>query len=306
MNSITLIPEQFIFASDNTLKTTSLKIAERFGKDHSNVLKAIDKILTQVSDSFRKVNFNVSEYEQENQLGLMVKYRYFELTRDGFMIVVMSFTGKDAMEIKEWYINAFNLMHEKLFPRLQPAPLSLPNPRARKAIKGGLLLEQQDQINDLIKERLLTLPPGRRGALAMRIYSAINTKFDTRGMKDGYKNIAPEHFDNILQLIARVPLEESNLLTFTVQDFETKIAEITKTIEGVVLPEKKTESTLSISLAELGPGESERFYVHRSAGMTMIQKLDTDMLLQLSRQAFERDGYLVIKKSEIVPRLTEL
>ena len=37
MNALTITPEQFIFASENTLKTTSLKIAERFGKDQLNI-----------------------------------------------------------------------------------------------------------------------------------------------------------------------------------------------------------------------------------------------------------------------------
>jgi phage regulator Rha-like protein len=41
---LALSPEQFIFASDDTLKTTSLKIAEKFGKQHKNVLVVIDKI----------------------------------------------------------------------------------------------------------------------------------------------------------------------------------------------------------------------------------------------------------------------
>ena len=174
---------------------------------------------------------------------------------------------------------------------------SLPAPRARKAVKGGLELHQQDQINDLIKERLSTLSPSRRGALSIRIYSAINTKFDTRGMKEGYKNIAPEHFDNILQLIARLPLDEAELLTFTPQDFEAKVAEITKTIEGVLMAnENKSHSTITINISELTPGESERFYVHRSGGMTTIQKLDTDGLLALSIHSLEREGYLVIKK----------
>ena len=69
MNELALHPEYFIFAQESELKTTSLKVAEAFGKDHSNVIKAIERTLTQVSDSFGKVNFSVSEYEKENNLG---------------------------------------------------------------------------------------------------------------------------------------------------------------------------------------------------------------------------------------------
>ena len=91
MNTLAFQPEQFIFAQDSELKTTSLKVAERFGKTHGDVLRAIDKISTQVSDSFRERNFAPSDYEQESGIGKMVKYRSYSLTRDGFMIVVMSF-----------------------------------------------------------------------------------------------------------------------------------------------------------------------------------------------------------------------
>ena len=125
-NSITLSPEQFIFAQDSELKTTSLKIAEIFRKKHSDVLRSINKTLLQVSDSFGERNFALSKYESENNMKVMVKHKMYELTKDGFIMVVMSFTGKAAFEIKEDYINAFNLMHKKLFP-VRNALVELPS-----------------------------------------------------------------------------------------------------------------------------------------------------------------------------------
>lgn len=116
--------ESFIFAQDSELKTNSLNIAKAFEKNHKDVLRVINKIISQVSDSFGKRNFAPSEYEQANNLGLMVKHPMFELTRDGFIMVVMSFTGAKAFAIKEAYINAFNLMHDKLFPKVKPRFLS--------------------------------------------------------------------------------------------------------------------------------------------------------------------------------------
>lgn len=59
--SLALSPEQFIFAYENALKTTSLKIAEAFRKRHDHVLRDIEKIISQVSDIFGKTNFGVSE-----------------------------------------------------------------------------------------------------------------------------------------------------------------------------------------------------------------------------------------------------
>lgn len=101
----------------------------------------------------------------------------------------------------------------------------LQSPRAKKLIPGGLWLYQQDSINDFIKERMLTVPQERRAAMAIRIYSAINTKFGTKGMKDGYKNIATEHFDNIMLMIARLPLDEKELLTFAPLELSALIRE---------------------------------------------------------------------------------
>jgi Rha family phage regulatory protein len=116
----------FIFAQGEELKTNSKQVAEAFGKRHDNVLRDIEKTLTQVSDIFGKLNFEETEYVQENNLGIPTSYRMYEMTKDGFMFLVMGFTGKAAAQIKEAYINAFNLMHAKLFQK-QPTAKPLPN-----------------------------------------------------------------------------------------------------------------------------------------------------------------------------------
>jgi len=74
------------------------------------VLRAIDKILTQVPDSFGKLNFGLSEYETTNNLGFQVKDRAYWMTRDGFALLAMGFTGKKALDFKVAYIGAFNEM----------------------------------------------------------------------------------------------------------------------------------------------------------------------------------------------------
>lgn len=130
---------------------------------------------------------------------------------------IVSKQGLGTFAVKElvyayamWISASFALRVIRAYDALATGRLSLPilpSPRAKKMVKGGLLLEQQDAINDMIKQRLETVPQEDRAGTAIKIYSAINTKFGTKGMKDGYKNIQPEHFDNIIQLIARLPLE---------------------------------------------------------------------------------------------------
>ncbi len=91
---------------------------------------------------------------------------------------------------------------------------TLPAPRAKIYVKGGLELHQQDAINDFIKERVAIVPEHKRKGITVMIYSAICIKFDVKGMTHGYKNIAPEQFDNIIQLIARLPIHDEKAMLF--------------------------------------------------------------------------------------------
>lgn len=111
-NSIALA--DYVFQSDETVKTTSLNVAKAFDKKHSDVLRKIDEICTQVSDIFEKRNFAPLEIERTNNLGKIVKDRAYELTKDGFMLLVMGFTGKKAMQTKIAFIEAFNWMAGQL------------------------------------------------------------------------------------------------------------------------------------------------------------------------------------------------
>ena len=101
-----------VVVSDGKVTTTSLKIAEVFGKLHKDVLKAIESL--QVPDGFRERNFSLSEYSSQNGLGKTINYKMYLITRDGFTLLAMGFTGFKAMQFKIAYIEAFNAMEAKL------------------------------------------------------------------------------------------------------------------------------------------------------------------------------------------------
>lgn len=104
--------EQLVFVERNKALTTSLKVAEYFGKEHSKVLRSIEQL--ECSDSFREANFGLSNYERKN--GNVTKsYPMYYMTRDGFTFLVMGFTGKVAARFKEQFINAFNEMEKMVF-----------------------------------------------------------------------------------------------------------------------------------------------------------------------------------------------
>lgn len=62
---------------NNQLMTTSMKVAEVFGKDHKNVLRDIDKVVC--SDEFRQSNFGPQLRISELCTGGKIESRYFTL-----------------------------------------------------------------------------------------------------------------------------------------------------------------------------------------------------------------------------------
>lgn len=108
--------------------TTSLKIAELFGKEHKHVIRDIrDRILPNVSDDFTQSNFGLSSYADSTGRNLPMYY----LTRDGFTMVAMGYTGPKAMQFKEAYINEFNKM-EAMLQKTRPNADDLINQAATK------------------------------------------------------------------------------------------------------------------------------------------------------------------------------
>lgn len=107
-----LNPKDIILIHDDQLRTTSLKVAEAFGKRHDDVLRKLKSL--DCSDEFRARNFAETFVDVEMPKGGTKKLPMWEMTKDGFMFLVMGFTGKKAAQVKEQYINAFNWMADQL------------------------------------------------------------------------------------------------------------------------------------------------------------------------------------------------
>lgn len=101
-----------LLAVRSKIFTTSLQIAEVFEKRHDNVLAKISEL---PSDEFTRLNFKVSEYVDSTGRKLPM----YKITKDGFALLVMGFTGERAYKWKIEYIKAFNLMQEELLKRLR-------------------------------------------------------------------------------------------------------------------------------------------------------------------------------------------
>lgn len=91
--------------------TTSLRIAEHFGKQHKNVMQSIENLVAE--NSAAKKMFNKGTYTD----GRGKKQPIYFMNRDGFSLLAMGFTGKKAIEWKIKYIEAFNAMEKVLMEK---------------------------------------------------------------------------------------------------------------------------------------------------------------------------------------------
>ena len=104
MNEIEKLFEKAVFEKEGKVYTSSQTVAERFGKQHKNVLRAITRL--NCSEEFNRLNFELVEYVDEKGQ----KRPEFLMTKNGFSLLVFGFTGKEAPRFKEAYINAFDKM----------------------------------------------------------------------------------------------------------------------------------------------------------------------------------------------------
>ena len=93
-----------VYIQKNEAVCDSLQVAEKFRKEHRNVMQNIDNLIAE--NSAVKSMFRQTHYKAENGQ----TYRKFYMNRDGFSLLAMGFTGKKALEWKLQYISAFNQM----------------------------------------------------------------------------------------------------------------------------------------------------------------------------------------------------
>lgn len=108
MNNLISIQNQ-----EGQLVVTSRQVAEHFEKDHRNVIRDIEGIAEGMLkiEHTPKTEFIESEYQHEQN---KQTYKEYLLTRDGFTLLAMGFTGQKALEWKLKYIEAFNKMDQQL------------------------------------------------------------------------------------------------------------------------------------------------------------------------------------------------
>ncbi|MBI9093081.1 MAG: Rha family transcriptional regulator [Desulfobacterium sp.] len=103
-----MMQDSLVEVKRNSLSTTSLVVAEKFGKRHDDILKKIKNLIG--DDEGGRLNFAESSYRNlQNK-----KQKMYNMNRRTFSILVMGFTGKKAMEWKHRFYDAFEAMERAL------------------------------------------------------------------------------------------------------------------------------------------------------------------------------------------------
>lgn len=125
----------------NQVLTSSLLVADKFGKNHKHVLDAIRELISSAEKSAVLKMFVPSTYIASNNK----ENPMFIMNRDGFTLLAMGFTGEKALQFKLEYINAFNKMEEAI----KNGGFNVP-----KSFRDALLLaaEQQEVIENQQKQ----------------------------------------------------------------------------------------------------------------------------------------------------------
>lgn len=170
---------ELVKIKNNQVVVSSRQVAEKFGKLHKDVLENIRQILV--------AEFSAAKFFQETTFENRGKqYPEYLMNRDGFSLLVMGFTGKDALHWKMKYIAAFNEMEAKLNGK----PISL------------------------LKEKEIEARLNNSRARIASEFRKIAEKTDILE----YKHICQQKAAEVLSGVPLLPMEEAKEITYSATD----------------------------------------------------------------------------------------
>ncbi|WBW95276.1 Rha family transcriptional regulator [Oceanirhabdus sp. W0125-5] len=118
----------------------SREVSLNFEKRHGHVIEKIDGIIEGINSTEKSVQYFIP-HEYKDLSGKLNKE--YLLTRDGFSLLVMGFTGNKALDWKMKYIQAFNKMEEKIRSQKQLSPMD------QLKLQYEVLEQHDNKLNDL-------------------------------------------------------------------------------------------------------------------------------------------------------------
>lgn len=169
MNSTTVVDmRQFVEARGEKVFTTTQNVAEAFGKQHQHVTQKVAAL--ECTEQFLTSNFSLVSFQHRGNT-----YKSYEMTKDGFIFLVMGFTGKKAAAIKEGYISAFNWMAEQL--GLSSKSLVV------KAVCEALGAEGARTLSNVMRCRVAKLDAEHQRSATAKLASALHARLDVPRME---------------------------------------------------------------------------------------------------------------------------
>lgn len=102
--------------------TTSLSVSKFFEREHKNILQKIEAL--DCSAQFASANFSADVQNIKIGNGATRASKMYEMTKNGFVFLVMGFTGKRAAQFKEAYIAEFDRMEAEISRSRLPGTLN--------------------------------------------------------------------------------------------------------------------------------------------------------------------------------------
>ncbi len=147
-----------VTAVDGIPVAFSTSVANRFDKSHSKVLRDIRSLIAQCDQEFNEANFGLVEYTDSKG----ERRPSYWMSRDGFTLLAMGFTGKKALQFKLLYIKSFNQMEaslqrgeKNLWQKLQTLIAKETESQVKASFGSHLMLERKREKPYLETERFL-------------------------------------------------------------------------------------------------------------------------------------------------------
>ena len=205
---------------DGELVVTSRQIAVDFEKEHKNIIRDIEKLIKEDSSILSNALFIESDYTNSNNR----KFKEYLLTRDGFSLLVMGFTGSKALQWKLKYIEAFNKMEQTLRePQKQLTPIEMMELQFKILKEQGQKLDeveekvevlsnsmtidygQQEVINRVAKERMVQVLGGKDTPayreLSKKVFSNLWKRYKQVFHVASYKDTAKKDYEEAIKYI---------------------------------------------------------------------------------------------------------
>ena len=203
---------------DGELVVTSRQIAEDFDKRHADVIEKIEELIK--TENSVMTMFIETSYKA----GTGKSYKEYLITRDGFSLLVMGFTGLKALQWKLKYIEAFNKMEQTLRePQKQLTQIEMMELQFKILKEQGQKLDeveekvevlsnsmtidygQQEVINRIAKERMVQVLGGKDTPayreLSKKVYSNLWKRYKQVFHVASYKDTAKKDYEEAIKYI---------------------------------------------------------------------------------------------------------